>query len=111
MNNQALTIEHKWKFKVGDILHIKGRGIWRVCYTLDDVNSPQYLIRNTLDDTAQYWECAYYLENLIGTYVISSVKHLEVFPDQECNHNWKHYNGFTESYEYCEFCQTKRRNQ
>jgi hypothetical protein len=25
-----------------------------------------------------------------------------------CNHQWKRYNGFTESYDYCELCDAKR---
>ena len=28
--------------------------------------------------------------------------------DSNCSHKWKLYNGFTESYEYCELCDKKR---
>ena len=28
--------------------------------------------------------------------------------DSNCSHKWKVYNGFTESYEYCELCDKKR---
>lgn len=27
---------------------------------------------------------------------------------QACTHTWKHYKGFTESYDYCEICDLKR---
>ena len=27
---------------------------------------------------------------------------------EECNHSWKTYHGFSESYEYCEHCDAKR---
>jgi len=28
---------------------------------------------------------------------------------KECNHRWKKYVGFTESYEYCEICDARRK--
>jgi hypothetical protein len=28
---------------------------------------------------------------------------------KECNHRWKKYVGFTESYEYCEICDVRRK--
>ena len=42
-----------------------------------------------------------------GTNTLFKTEELRPESKKECNHTWKWYNGFNESYEYCTVCDAK----
>lgn len=63
------------------------------------------------------WEnkCVNYFNVYTNPFYIRTPKELEVYliasnsvTSVRCNHKWKKYQGFTDSYEYCEHCDVKK---
>jgi len=48
------------------------------------------------------------INTLYGSIKYDDITDNVVNNDSNCSHKWKLYNGFTESYEYCELCDKKR---
>lgn len=102
------------KFKKGDKFQVKKNGF---CGQVVDVKSGSYAVKwdhflnecyydsNSCDE---HWEHFKKISGGVLDYYlgVSLSKHTE---GTVCSHAWKTYSGFTEEYEYCEKCDTKRK--
>jgi len=118
------------KFKVGDKVEvIKGFGVGYKGYVVN-INMRSrldYFYNIEFDDKTQYKKrernlilvassqnvtnkikgSSIYLDKITLPATIREEDIVDNF-DSNCSHKWKLYNGFTESYEYCELCDKKR---
>lgn len=102
------------EYKVGDKIRAKddmGGILKDMIYTIHKINIDNTI--DIIDGNFRYWKYPPSLFELVE----SARKPLDQVFDQmektnvgefKCNHKWKHYHGFAESYDYCEICDEKK---